>query len=83
MEISGPQVNERVNFSAGSLQQTASLPLSITNDEVALEALEVFNLTLSSPSHSAILLGGTVGITVFPGVTEIAIADDDRKLQAT
>ncbi len=60
-----------------------SLPLSFTDDEVALEAVELFNLTLSSPSDSRVQLGGSVGITDFPGQTEIAIADDDCELASS
>ena len=76
--ISGPSIDDVITFAGGSVTPLIDIPFPIQDDSVPNEPLEVFNLTLSEPSDSRVLIGGSVDsiITVF-AQTEINIADDD------
>ncbi len=68
---SGPLISELLTLPSGSGGQ--SLTLDITDDLVALENVESFNLTLSSPSDLRAQLGAL-------SVADIFIEDDDGEL---
>ena len=70
MRNSGPlNVAAELIFAAGIGAPSIPVTLVITNDEVALEEIEQFNLTISSPSDPR--------VRIFPEITEIFIVDDD------
>ena len=55
--VSGPNYNQILTFVAGSsgLKQTLSV-LQLKDDEVAHEQHEIYNITLTNPPHSDVLL---------------------------
>ncbi len=80
VEISGPQVEERIQFGAGFGNPFIDVLLNITDDDVALEVDEVFTLTVSSPSDPRVELGANVpGVGLIPAEAVITIVDDDSK----
>ena len=77
--ISGPQVDETLTFGSGPVSPFVDVILTIQNDDVALEADEIFDLTLSSPSNSLVQIGGSIpqfGFDVFE-TAGVTILDDD------
>ncbi len=70
---SGAAVNETDTFILGG-NSIISIDIALTNDDVALEAVEQYILTLSLPA-------GTTGIEILPSeaTTTINILDDDGK----
>ena len=71
--VSGGNVEQTVEFAANSPAQTSvQTSVSITDDNVALEDVEQFPLSLSNPSISTnVVLGGN---------TQIMITDNDGKI---
>ena len=79
MVISGPQVDETLTFGSGPVSPFVDVILTIQDDDVALEADEIFDLTLSSPSNSLVQIGGSIPQLNFE-VSEtsgVTILDDD------
>ena len=77
--ISGTRVDETLTFGGGPVSPFIDVVLTIQDDNVALEADEIFNLTLSSPSNSLVQIGGSIpqfGFVLFE-TSGVTIVDDD------
>ena len=72
MVISGGSVDQTIEFAANSVAQSSvQVSVSITDDDIALENVEQYPLSLRNPSiTNNVVLGGD---------TEISITDDDCK----
>lgn len=69
VEISGANVSERMNFAAGGLTAKSITAFDLEDDDTALEAREIYPLSLSEPTITKnVVLGND---------SNIIIEDDD------
>lgn len=62
MVVSGVFINQTITFEAGEAQAIVSFTL--TDDNVGLEGDELYQLRLTNPSPSSIIIGGATNIII-------------------